>query len=107
PGQGRAAGGEDAGAGGLHDAAVGDAGGADGLAVAALEAEVQVGKGARRGLDALLRDRPYQVEPPAGRLRLEAGLGVGGAVLQAEAAAASSRAAPAMASVSPGDGQAA
>src|SRR3990172_9530791 len=70
PGQRGATAGQDAGAGGLHDAPVGDAGGAYGLAVAALEAEVQVCEGARRGLDPLLGERPYEVQPPAGRLRL-------------------------------------
>ncbi len=57
-------------AGALHDAAVGDAGGADGLAVAALEAEVEVADGGRGGVDPLLGDRLDQVQPAPRRLGL-------------------------------------
>src|SRR3972149_11173180 len=78
--------GQDAGSAGLHDASVGDARGAYRLAVAALEAEVQVGEGAGCGLDPLLGDRSYEVQPSARRFRLQARLRVGGAVLEAEAA---------------------
>ena len=74
-------------AGALHDAAVGDAGRADGLAVAALEALVEVADDVRRELDEAFGERPDQVEAAARRLGLESGLDESGAGLQAEAAA--------------------
>ena len=82
---------KDAGARVLHDPAVGDAGGADGLAVAALQALVEVADGVRRRVDAAFGQRAHQVEAAARRLRLEAGLDVGGAGLQAEAAVDAAR----------------
>ena len=74
------------GASGLHHAAVGDAGGAGGLAGAALEAEVEMPGDSVGESDAPLVDALHQGDTAAGRLGLDAELDVGGADLQAQPA---------------------
>jgi hypothetical protein len=78
---------EDGGAGALHDAPVGDAGGADRLAVAALEAQIQVTDHGRRRLYHVFGERAHEVQAAAGTLGLEARLDVRRAMLEAEPAA--------------------
>ena len=74
------------GAGRLHHAAVGDAGGAGGLAGAALQAEVEVRGDAVGESDAALVHALHEGDAPAGGLGLDAELDVGGADLEAESA---------------------
>ncbi len=78
---------QDFGPGFFHDLAVADAGRAGGLAVAALQAEVEVADNVLAEGDTPLAHRSHEVEPAPGRLGLQAELDVGGAVGKAEAAA--------------------
>jgi hypothetical protein len=81
----------DARAGALHDAAVGDAGGAGSLAGAALEAEVEVGGDVRGRLDAAFLDGARKLDATSRRFRLHAEHEVSRAGLQAEAAVYAAR----------------
>jgi hypothetical protein len=77
---------EDLGSGFFHELAIADAGRADGLTVAALEAKVEVADDGLADGDTALAQRAHEVEPAAGRLGLQTELPVGGAVVEAEAA---------------------
>ena len=65
---------------------VDDAAGADGLAATAVEAQVQVFPHRLRGLDLALGQAEHELDPAAGGLGFVAGLGVGRAGGQAQAA---------------------